>query len=180
MSQVAQLTMPKVRIRRRRPHDLAACRRLLGLVAMEGDYPLPKPASLRDWVSDREIMDAWIAEREGEVLGHLALIQVGSDAVSAMRWREVTGRPVTELVGISRFFVRSSARGHGIGSSLLQSAVTEARDRGLLPVAEMMSPSREGVRLYEKQGWRLAEMYPTGPRTAPLEAYMYVLPAPHR
>ena len=171
-------TSSDVRIRGRRSHDLAAAARLLGLVVAEGQYPLPRPESRRAWLTGPGIQDAWIAERDGELLGHIALSRVGLDAVSAMRWREVTGRATADLAGVSRFFVRSRVRGQGIGTSLLQAAVTEARARGLVPVAEMMSASRDGIRLYEKQGWRLAAMYPCGPRSASLEAYMYVLAAP--
>ncbi len=168
--------VPGVSIRRRRPHDLAAAGRLLGLVAAEGTYPLPRPDSRREWLRGREILDAWVAEREGELLGHIALTRVGLDAMSAMRWREVTGRPTTDLAGVSRFFVRARARGQGIGTSLLRAAVAESQARGLVPVAEMMSASRDGIRLYENQGWRLAAMYPCGTRSSSLEAYMYVLP----
>ncbi|WP_148572498.1 GNAT family N-acetyltransferase [Nocardioides caldifontis] len=164
-----------VRVRRRRDHEVAACARLLGLVQAEGGYPLPRPESLRGWLTDAGLEGAWIAERQGEVLGHVAVGRVGHDAVSRMRWREA-GRPVEQLMGVSRLFVRPRAREQGIGAALLTTAVADVRARGLTPVAELVSPGREGVRLYEKHGWRLVARHACGGRDAGLTSYMYLLP----
>ena len=93
-----------------------------------------------------------------------------------MRWREATGRPASELAGVSRFFVRSSVRGRGIGSALLETAVAEARERGLTPVAQLVSTSRRGVPLFDRAGWRMVAMYPCGKRGEGLETYLYAAP----
>ena len=196
MTDVAQLTVPVqrwiarqrqrpaapapgpagVRVRLRREQELAACARLLGLVQAESHYPASRPTSLRGWLADPALLGSWVAERNGEVLGHVAVGPVGSDAASRMRWREVTGRPATELLGVSRLFVRARARGQGLGALLLETAVADVRSRGLVPVAELVSPSREGVRLYEKHGWRLVARHAWGGRGDGLTSYMYLLP----
>jgi GNAT superfamily N-acetyltransferase len=165
-----------VRVRPRRAQELAASVRLLGLVQAESHYPASRPASLRAWLAAPELLGSWVAERHGEVLGHVAVGPVGHEAASRMRWREVTGLPVTGLAGVSRFFVRARARGQGLGAALLTTAVTDVRARGLVPVAELVSPSREGVRLYEKQGWRLVARHAWGSREDGLTSYMYLLP----
>jgi GNAT superfamily N-acetyltransferase len=165
-----------VRIRPRKDNQLAACSRLLGLVSAENGYPLPRPVSARGWLTGDEVLAAWIAEQHGRIQGHVAITRVDSDPATAFRWREVTGRPASELVGVSRLFVRSSVRGQGLGSAMLEAAVEESRARGLMPVAEMVSTSRRGIGLYERAGWRMAAMYPSGKRGEGLETYLYVAP----
>ena len=173
----AEAWLPEgARIRRRKDHHLAACTRLLGLVSAENGYPLPRPASRREWLTGEDLLDAWVVEQEGIVQGHVAIGRVDSDPATALRWREVTSRPASELAGVSRFFVRSSARGQGLGSALLETAVQGARERGLMPVTEMVSTSRRGVPFYDRAGWRMVEMYPSGKRGDGLETYMYVAP----
>ena len=165
-----------MRIRRRKDSHLAATVRLLGLVSNETGYPNPRPASRHEWLIGDDVLDAWIAEQEGRIQGHVAIKRADGDPTVALRWREVTGRPASELAGVSRFFVRSSARGRGLGTALLETAVDEARARGLLPVAEMVSTSRRGIALFDRLGWRMVAMYPYGERGDGLEAYLYVAP----
>lgn len=168
-----------VHIRRRKDHQLAACARLLGLVSVESAYPIPRQPDRREWLSGEDVLYAWTAEEHGRVQGHVALARVDRDPMTAMRWREVTGRPPSELAEVSRFFVRSSARGRGIGTALLETAVDESRARGLLPVGKMISTSRRGVPFYDRAGWRMVAMYPCGRREDGLETYLYVAPPTH-
>lgn len=168
-----------MRIRRRRDNQVAACSRLLGLVSSENGYPLPRPISWRGWLTGEDVLDAWIAEQHGMIHGHVAITRVGSDTATGLRWREVTGRPASELAGVSRFFVRSSVRGRGVGTALLETAVDQARARGLMPVADVVSTSRQGIPLYDRAGWRMVAMYPYGKRGEGLEAFLYVAPLPH-
>ena len=165
-----------VRLHRRRDGELAACTRLLGLVQIEAHYPAHRPPSLREWLDDPALFTSWVAERHGEVLGHVSVGPVGEDAVSRMRWREATGRPPAELAGVSRLFVRPKARGQGLAKALLAMAAEEARARGLTPVAELVSTSREGVLLFEREGWRLAGRSTSGRRGQELTSYLYLLP----
>jgi GNAT superfamily N-acetyltransferase/predicted DCC family thiol-disulfide oxidoreductase YuxK len=173
----ADRSRPPVKgIRRRRPKDVPACARLLRLVYADGQYPVYWPEAPRAWLADEEVIGAWIAERHGEMLGHVAISRVGLDATSAMRWREITGRSPSELGGISRLFVRPKVAGQGIGSALLEVAVTEIRARGLLPVLEVVTASQDAIALYEARGWRLVGMYDWGRRTDRLRILYYMAP----
>src|SRR4051794_14595889 len=165
-----------VRIRRRKDNQVAACARLLGIVSAENGYPRPRPVSRLGWLTGDDVLDAWIAEQHGRIQGHVAITRADSDPATAFRLREVTGRPASELAGVSRLFVRSSLRGQGLGTALLETAVEECRSRGLMPVAEMVSTIRGGVPLYDRAGWRMVAMYPCGKRGEGLETYLYVAP----
>ena len=168
-----------VQIRRRKDNQLAACSRLLGLVSAESGYPIPRPTSRRGWLTGDDVLDAWIAEEHGRIQGHVAITRVDDDPATAMRWREVTGRPASELAEVSRLFVRSSARGRGLGTALLETAVEGSRARGLLPVAKVVSTSRRGIPLFDGAGWRMVGMYSCGRRGDGLETYLYVAPPQH-
>ena len=164
-----------VRIRRRHDGDLDACKRVLRGISSGGKYPLPRPVSHRAWLTE-DVLDAWVAERQGTILGHVAIARVGTGAASAMRWREVTGRSTDDLALVSRFFVRLPERGQGIGTALLAAAVAGARARGMVPVADAVNPSRFGAPIYAHHGWRLAARDPFGGRGDERTAYLYVMP----
>ena len=163
-------------VRRRRPKDLGACIRLLRIVHSEGRYPVYWPDEPRSWHDGEDLLDAWVVERQGEILGHVAISKVDLDPVSALRWREVTARDPSDLAATSKLFVRPRVRGQGIGSALLDVAVAEIRARGLVPVAEVVNASKDAVRLYEQRGWRLLAMHPWGRKADDLHVYFYAAP----
>ena len=163
-------------IRRRKPKDLSACASLLGVVYKNGQYPVHWPDAPRAWLSDDEVLDAWVFERGGEIHGHIAVSKVGTDTRSALRWREVTGHDPSELAGITRFFVRPRLQHQGIGQALLDVAVAEIRARGLFPVLDVVSRSTDAIALYEELGWRRRAAYPWGEKGEDLKTYFYEPP----
>jgi GNAT superfamily N-acetyltransferase len=170
---------PVTGIRRRRPRDLGACARLLRVVFSEGQYPVYWPDAPRAWLDDEDVLDAWVAERQGEILGHVSICRVGTDPVTALRWREVTGRQPSELAGVSRLFVRPRVQRRGIGSALLDVAVAEIRARGLVPVLEVVTSSTDAISLFEDSGWRTVALYPWGRAADRLKIYYYRLHEGH-
>lgn len=141
-------------IRRRRDRDLGACARLLGVVYCADHYPDRLPGSAYAWLVD-DVLDAWVAESHGRLLGHVATVRVGTDPVSAARWREITGHAPERLLGVDRFFVRRSERGRGLGSALLTVAAADVRAHGRLPVLETSSRSRGPIPSLQDAGWHL-------------------------
>lgn len=162
-------------IRERTKDDLAACARLLYLVHAEGQYPVSWPDSPRSWLTDG-VVDAFVAERLRQVLGHVAIVNVGRDPIEAVRWREVTGRNPADLAGVTKLFVRPEARGQGIGTALLQRAVEEIRRLGRVPVLDVVSASTDAIWLYESRGWRLLATYPWGEPSRALRVHYFAAP----
>jgi GNAT superfamily N-acetyltransferase len=160
-------------IRRRRAHDLAACGRLAGFSVSGGAHP----RSWRAWLDADGVLGAWVGERAGEILGHVAVSEVGGDPVSALRWQEVTGHPTGDLLAVSRLFVRPRVRGTGLGAALLRVATAEVRSRGRVPVIEAVGAGPVELRLYESRGWRPVALYSHRQRPDGLDAHFFVLPA---
>lgn len=163
-------------LRRRRPKDVAACARLLRVVHGEDGYPARWLEPPRAWLEADDVLDAWVVERQGEILGHVAVSTVGNGEVSAFRWREMTGQDPAELAGVTRLFVRPRVRGQGIGRALMDAATDEILARGLSPVADVVAASRETMRLYEDHGWQLLAMDPWRERPTDLRVWCYRLP----
>lgn len=163
-------------IRRRTDKDLGACARLLRVVHGESRYPVYWPEHPRAWLSEG-LQAAWVAERLGEVLGHVAVADVDQDAVSRVRWREVTGHDPAELAVVSKFFVRPRVRGQGVGTALLDVAVADIRGRGRLPVLDVVSASQDAIRLFEDLGWRPLAVDHWGRPSDRLRRYFFAAPA---
>ena len=163
-------------IRPRRPKDLPACARLLRVVATEHQYPARWPEAPRSWLAGPDVLSAYVAEEQGEILGHVAIATVPRNGISRVRWQEITGRDTTQLRRISRLFVRRRVRSQGIASDLLGVAVADIRALGLMPVLDVVSTSADGIAFVEKRGWKLLAMDPWGSKTEHLRMHYYAAP----
>ncbi|MGH9867677.1 MAG: GNAT family N-acetyltransferase [Candidatus Polarisedimenticolia bacterium] len=133
-----------------RPGDLGALIRLHGaLYAAEHGfdhtfeaYVAGPLAQFALTASDRERL--WIAERDGQIVGCIAI--VSSDApVAQLRW----------------FLVDPSARGLGLGGTLLREAVEFSRSRGYASIVLWtVSTLTAAAHLYRLAGFRLVEEKP--------------------
>jgi GNAT superfamily N-acetyltransferase len=166
---------PASLVRPRRSRDVGACTRLLGVVYCADHYPDRLPGSAHAWLV-RDVLDAWVAERHGQVLGHVATVRVGTDPLSAGRWREITGLSPAGLLGVSRFFVRRSERGKGLGTALLATAGAHARAQGLVPVLETVSESRTAIPTLRDAGWQLLAVDGRDARADRWRVHRYVGP----
>ncbi|MFD9505003.1 GNAT family N-acetyltransferase [Streptomyces sp. NPDC060035] len=146
----------KPRVRRRGAADLGVCVRALAEVHARDGYPVNWPARPAGWLAQASSsLDAWVAELDGQVVGHIGLSRSGAGDAAAVLWsaREDVGIERTAVV--SRLFVAPGARGHGIGGLLMAEAVHEAGNRGLHPVLDVVSCDTAAAALYERLGWEL-------------------------
>jgi GNAT superfamily N-acetyltransferase len=143
-----------VLVRHRRTGDADACEAVARAVHRLDGYPPYLPDDLRTFILSPAI-DAWVAEVDGTVAGHVALHQRSSDAVMALA-SAATGRPAEHLAVVARLAVAPDHRRQGIGRALLHAAAGGARGRALLPVLDVVARFGGAIALYEACGWRRA------------------------
>jgi GNAT superfamily N-acetyltransferase len=104
------------------------------------------------WLSPRGLLDAWVAEVDGAVCGHIAL----AGGVADEQLIESSQRPPSEIAAVLRFFVAPAARTGGLGRVLLGTVTGSARERDLGLVLDVVDePGSAAIALYERLGWQL-------------------------
>jgi predicted N-acetyltransferase YhbS len=147
-------------VRPRRDRDVSTCARLVRRAFFEGQFPGQHDEAPRLWLASHDVLGAWVAERDGEIVAHVAISRLDLDRLSALRWRESTGHVPDDLIAVSRLFVRPRFRGQGIAASLIEVACDEIRDRGKVPVYEVITTSSLAPSYSRDHGWRLRSSAP--------------------
>jgi GNAT superfamily N-acetyltransferase len=134
-------SLPAFRIRRAVPADTASVQNFV-FAALRSYGFEPDPEGLDAPIvafgtagEDGPVLE-WVAEVSGTVVGAIGLSPVGEDAA------------------LSAFYVDSAYRGSGIGRTLLEYVVKEAKAQGFNQLhLETSSRFREAIHLYEAVGW---------------------------
>jgi ribosomal protein S18 acetylase RimI-like enzyme len=156
-----------VLIRARRDADLCACADLVREVHSTDSYPRFLHADIAQFLNPSDPFGCWVAELNGEIAGHVALVARGLPASMAIA-ASAPGRPADQLAVIARLFVSPRARGRGAGRLLLRAATAEARSRLLHPVLDVDTELLAAIALYESAGWtRAGQFTVAGPTTSP-------------
>lgn len=142
-------------VRPRTDADLDDCVRVLAEVHGRDGYPLNWPDSPAVWLTPQALVAAWVAHRDGRVVGHVCLSRGGPGDAAPGLWSARTGGSAEASAVVNRLYVAPSARGHGIGALLMQRAVAAARERGLHPVLDVVASDTAAAALYERLGWQL-------------------------
>lgn len=155
-------SVPSLSIRAREAADLPRCVEMLREVHVADRYPISWPSDPVRWLSPQGLRRAWVAERLGARVGHVAVTEGGSSTL------------------VSRLFVAPSARRQAIGRALLGHAQTWAMRSGcavMLEVAELGDGA--AIALYERAGWKLTRSTEANWRTpegAPVTLRYYAPP----
>jgi GNAT superfamily N-acetyltransferase len=139
-------------IRAREPEDLSGCVAILRRVHEISGYPSGWPQDPGRWLTPAGQVAAWVAEDDGQLSGHVALVQ----GVRYECLLQATGRDARELGGIARLYVDPGIRRKGLARALLEAATSHALARGLQPVLDVVDDSQPAIALYERSGWELA------------------------
>jgi GNAT superfamily N-acetyltransferase len=139
-------------VRRRTDEDVDRCLQLARIVHELDGYPPYLPTDLRGFIVSMDALAAWVADRDGDVIGHIALHRRTSDEVMGLA-SGMTGRPPEHLGVVARLLVSPEARREGIGRALLRTAEADAVDRGLCAVLDVATQFEAAHRLYEACGW---------------------------
>jgi ribosomal protein S18 acetylase RimI-like enzyme len=130
-------------VRRASRADADAIGRLLYAFNREFDEPTPAPAALAERM--RQLLDG------GDTL--VLLAGDGPDGLAVLRFRASVWSTAQECY-LAELYVAPARRGQGLGRALMESALSEARDRG----ADTMDigvdePDTAARRLYESLGF---------------------------
>ena len=143
-------------IRIREAADLAACVAVLRRVYEASGYPSRWPDDPGGWLTPRGLVAAWVAEHDGLIAGHVALVR-GVRLECLLR---ATGLTPGELGGIARLYVDPAVRRQGLARALLEAATDSALAHGLQPVLDVVAEGRPAIALYERAGWQLVGTQP--------------------
>ena len=141
-----------VPVRERLDADLDDCVQLAHVVHELDRYPMHLPDDLRSFIATADALAAWVADEDGEVIGHVALRPRSSPAVMATA-SEALGLPADRLGVVARLLVAPGHRRHGLGRSLLEVATGGAHARGLWPILDVVAGREAAIGLYERCGW---------------------------
>lgn len=113
-------------------------------------YRWPLPFPVEDFLVRDHGQASWVAEIDGAIVGQVTVASVESEVLCA-DFRTATGCPDPAVV--SAMFVGMAVRGRGVGSMLLDTAVTWARERDRVPVLDVVPLPDTALTFYQHRGW---------------------------
>jgi ribosomal protein S18 acetylase RimI-like enzyme len=139
-------------VRYRTVGDIAQAAEVLRDVHAVDGYPVEGVDNPRAWLESSGLIQAWVAEKDGKVVGHVAVSepQAGDEAAALARPRVADG----EIAVLGRLFISPSARKNSLGELLVRAATEFAADHNLRLVLDVMEKDQSAIRLYERLGWR--------------------------
>jgi GNAT superfamily N-acetyltransferase len=164
-------------VRSRTADDLAACVSLVLEVNRTDGYPGHLPADVEQFVAPPYERLAWVAERDGQVVGHVALHEAAGDPTFDAAHR-ATGLDADRLAVLARLFVSPAVRHAGVGSRLVGAATGHARGEGRRVVLDVVRSFSGPVAFYEALGWVRLEPLVVDLGTTVLDLWVYLSPAP--
>ena len=148
--------MSETVVRPRDPADLPALVTILATQQQASGYPVrwPLPFPAEDFVARSGELGAWVAEVDGDLAGHVAVLEPG-DGWETEAFVAGTGLEPDRLAAVSALFVDPDVRGRGLGSRLLDVAVERIRALGRVPVLDVVQEHSVAADLYRRRGWRV-------------------------
>lgn len=162
-------------IRARIDSDLDALVDLSLAVQANDGYPGKHPRDFRSFLAAPDALGSWVAEHDGEIVGHVALHASSLPVVMNLASSTLC-RSVDELGVVARLLVSPTTRRAGLGRALLEHAADDARARGLHPILDVVTDSA-AIALYDACGWSNAgEVTMRFSDDFSLQSYVYVAP----
>jgi GNAT superfamily N-acetyltransferase len=165
-------------IRARTADDIDALCHLVRVIHVSDGYPTLLQDDVQSFVVTPNCLAAWVCEHNREIVVHVSLHTVWSDEVASLAVATL-GRTRENLASVSRLFVEEKYLRRGVVSRLLAIATSEAHERGLWPVLDVVTTYASAVALYEREGWtRLGAIALPMPNGQLIDEYVYAAPAP--
>lgn len=115
-------------------------------------YPRYWPHRPERFLTPEQETDAWVAQLDGTVVGHVALHDA-RDHPTLPAAQRATGLPADRLAVVARLMVSPAVQGRGVGRDLLAAAVDQAQRSRRRPVLDVVQESVAAIAFYEKAGW---------------------------
>ena len=165
-------------IREKSESDTVACVELLLRVHERDRYPLRLPQNAQGFITTEHESAAWVAERDGRIVGHVALHHASGDPTLGAAQR-ATGLAADRLVVVSRLFTDPCLRRAGVGRALLRHATKYAESGGQRAVLDVGQSLTAPIALYEAEGWeRVEALVLRLDQETLLELWVYLSPEP--
>ncbi|MCO7218931.1 GNAT family N-acetyltransferase [Klenkia sp. PcliD-1-E] len=147
--------LPEIVVRPRVPADLPVLVAILRRSHDEHRYPVRASVVRADWLAVPTELFSAVAERDGRVVGHVALhpavIDDEGERLAVRGWSAATGIRREGLAVVSRLVTDGTVRGAGL--ALLGAAVAAARAMHREPVL-LVDPTAAARGFYLRHGWR--------------------------
>lgn len=171
-----QQTRPIIVIRERTPADLPAAGAALVAVHSTDGYPVEGVADPEAWLTSPSQINAWVAEVDGRIVGHVAIGHPQAGDAAALTWQANTEGD-SDVAVLGRLFVLADARGSALGERLMAAAIEDAAHHGQRLVLDVMAKDAAAIKLYERTGWqRIGSTQHDDGHGHPIAAYCYVSP----
>lgn len=146
--------MSTATVRPRESRDLAEAATVLTTVHESDGYPVEGVKNPEAWLSPEGLLAAWVAELDGNVVGHVAINSPQPGEEVARLWRKKSGYDDSDIGVLARLFVAREARTASAGKRLMEAATAYAQERHLRLVLEVLTKDAAAIRLYERLGWQ--------------------------
>ncbi|MEV6221829.1 GNAT family N-acetyltransferase [Nocardia fluminea] len=143
-----------VTVRPRTSADMDECARLLIEVHERDGYPVEGVADPVSWLTPSTLVQAWVAELSGSVVGHALVTTPTESDDAAKMWIERDGDGQSDLLVFGRLFVGSAGRNQGVGTWLVRTAMAYGKANSKSLVLDVMEKDQAAIRLYERLGWK--------------------------
>lgn len=140
-----------VTIRPRTESDLDGCTEALRAVYLKDGYPVQGTDDAKTFLTLNATKQAWVAEQDGQILGHVAVSVATEEDLSVRLW--LAQHPDAPVAVLERLFVHPEKRGDGVASKLITAATDWAREQQVRLVLFALAKDQGAMRLYKRLDW---------------------------
>lgn len=138
-------------IRPRKDDDFDALITILHRVYKTTGYPIEGIDKPKQYLTRGPTKEAWVAELDNRIIGHVTVRQGTEDNVSVALWHERHPEDYTSV--LSKLFVDPDSRGQGVATKLIEHVLSWSRDETSRLLMFALIKDADAIRLYGRLGW---------------------------
>jgi len=118
------------------------------------DVPDLVSSVFKNWLISEDVTHRWVALVNNEVVGHISLVKGHEYLTEHLAANGEVPYTDKGYLEIGKFFINPSFQGHGIGTKLLQHAITTSLEEGFTPALAVISTSTKAIEVYKKENMK--------------------------